>query len=200
MKRTITALCAIMTASTAYAVDSVFWKEVGPWKIFVDQSVDYGCYIITRYGSGTVVRTGFDRANAKGYFLIGNPTWKSLEIGKKYNLQFHFDEVPWNAPATAIRMSDDKGSDTYLLVAFSNAEFFTDFSTRQNMRVHYNGVLAANLGLQGSYSAIQELFTCQKKIEESRTTTQTSDPFGNPSPNQFTKPAPMPNAGADPFK
>ncbi len=63
------------------------WKRVGSWDIRVDRSLNYGCFLVNVYQGGTVFRIGFDRTNGGGYLMLGNPNWRSIEVGKEYDLE-----------------------------------------------------------------------------------------------------------------
>src|SRR5262245_43090447 len=81
---------------TAQAQDSAHWKSVGSWEVYVDKSLNFGCFLIAAYTRGTVVRIGLDQKNLNGYVMIGNEAWRSLQVGKQYELRLQFDsEGPW---------------------------------------------------------------------------------------------------------
>ena len=95
----------------------------------------------------TVMRVGINNTNKNGYVLIADPTWRSLEVGKQYDLKFEFNgEPPWNGTFRAIKM----GEATFLTVSFSDSNFLRDFGARQNLTVYYNGNVVTILPLTGS--------------------------------------------------
>src|SRR5262249_49908075 len=77
------------------------WKKVGNWELRIDKTVDFGCFMTASFTRGTAFRIGIDQKNLNGYVLFGNTAWKSLEVGKTYEVAFQFDtESPWKGIAS----------------------------------------------------------------------------------------------------
>ena len=88
---TLAALLASLAAQPSLAADAPLWATVGNWQIRVDETLNYGCFMVGSYERGDVLRIGLDfRSGANGYILVGNATWKSLEVGKEYQLSVQF--------------------------------------------------------------------------------------------------------------
>jgi hypothetical protein len=174
----------LITASSvgsALAAETTHWATVGPWAIIIDHTTGNGCFILSGYPTGTIIRVGLDNKNKNGYVLIGNPKWRSLELGKEYQLTFQFDgDAPWTGPFTAMSM----GSSTVLFAPFSNSNFFRDFAAKPGLRIYYESNEVARLQLNGTYAAMKALVDCQDKVDGvthdplTRSGTQSSfDPF-----------------------
>lgn len=175
-------MAGVMTlamAGAAVAKDSPKWSQVGPWSIFVDQSVGNGCFMSSGY-SGTFLRVGFNNTEHSSYFLIGNAAWQSLEAGKQYEVTGQFDDgvlAHWNAYAVNF------GGATFLRVSFNSpspTEVMTVFGQRLNLKLFYHGRILANLNLNGTAAAAAETINCNRQL--------TPDPFGGEAPPVITDP------------
>jgi hypothetical protein len=158
----------------SHAQDVVQWKTVGDWKISVDRTLNYGCFMLVSYTRGTVVRIGFNQKALNGYILVGNSAWRSLEVGKEYPLALQYDdETPWRGTSTGVSFTN--GSNVYLFLPFSKPTFIGDFARREMLSIWYREQIVTKLPLKGSYAAAQELIVCQKTIDAARAGTEPSD-------------------------
>jgi hypothetical protein len=191
----ITAVIGLLLAATSCAhAENVNakWKEVGGWSIAVDRE-DYGCFMITEWERGTIIRLGFD-ADRNSYMWVSHDSWRSLEEGKKYSLTMKFDdETPWSGPAFAHRtkqgaplltMKWDRGK----------ANFLREFAVSQGVTIWYGEKVIARLRLTGSYAAMAELQNCQKTMDASR------DPATPPAGRRVSDPFEGSQRVADPFR
>jgi len=184
MKRIIlAAVVSSLSLSTAMAGDndSAKWSQVGPWHIFVDSTVGNGCFMVSSYGSGTVLRVGFNNRNNTAYLMVGNEAWKSLEAGKQYQISGQFDNgTAYNWTANGARLGDM----TVLSVPFgtpSPTEVMQTFGQRLNLKLYYRGNMLASMNLNGTAAAAAETINCNRQFNTK------ADPFGNGTrPDPFT--------------
>lgn len=175
-----------MTVAIAGENDSTPWGRVGNWEILVDMSLGNGCFMSASYTRGDVIRVGINNTNKNGYVVIGNPDWRSLEVGKQYDLTFEFEgEVPWNGTFRAMKL----GEATFLSASFSDAKFLREFAGRTALTISYNGKVITRLPLTGSYAAMKSLIQCQDKVDAISAPASThSDPFSGDSPRRASDP------------
>lgn len=168
-------ILAVILATAARASDTIPWtpSNVRGWDILVDRTLKNGCFIITTFEDGTVLRLGFNRERQTAYIMVGNHEWKSIEPRKEYDLEIKFDrEAPWEVTATAIAM----GSVTALWAQTQKVEFLDEFVRKQGMRVSYRNKEIAAVSLKGTSAAVAEMVTCQDAMDGTQTS---NDPFSN---------------------
>jgi len=194
MKRwqiSITVLASLLLPQPGYADDTALWKKMQNWAIYVDKSLNYGCFMFGAYTHGDVLRIGFDRKNSNGYVVLGNDAWKSLEIGKEYSTTLKFDDdSPWSGTAKAITLSTNV---PLLYFPFSDTNFLNSIAVKQGVTVFYSGKIVTYLPLTGSFAAVQELVNCQTQFSDQTSGLQSKD---SGSEDPFKAPAP---ASSDPF-
>lgn len=157
--------------------DVAKWSEIGWWEILVDRSLDSGCFAWAEYDGGTILRIGFDPTTEMMYFMIANSDWKSVEIGKDYNLDIQFDdEDPWKAESTAIDMGI-----AALHVETRQWDFVDEFKRKHTLFVSYKDQNIATLSLKGSARAIDEVVRCQSAMMDTTGASLASDPFKSDS-------------------
>lgn len=177
-----------LMGSTALADDAtVPWGDgtVAGWDIAIDQTLGGGCYILAEFDGDTIVRIGFDPSNSDYYLMLADADWKSIEADKEYDLVLTLGHrKPWDAQATGLMMGDQPT----LIVRSTDTDFLDEFSSQQNIKVEYNGTQIANLNLDGSSQAINEMINCQDTVNKSsgnggdpfkKAGTNGSDPFSN---------------------
>jgi hypothetical protein len=159
--------CCLNFIHVASAEDTVLWKNIeNSWSIYVDTTLGNGCFAVTVYDSGTVLRVGIDKTEGGVYAILGNQNWKSLEKGKKYYVKTYFgNKSPWEGNAQAIDMSGMN----FLTVSMKSKEnsvlFLKEFMEESAVRFTYNETVIANLKLTGSYKAGSEILECQKVMD-----------------------------------
>jgi hypothetical protein len=188
------ALSAI--ASPVLASETDDWSTIGGWTIHVDHSTGNGCFMVGTYNTAqTVIRIGFNNTNNSSNFVIINPAWTSLEVGKVYPLQatFNGDATVSNWNARAIKM----GTATALAVDFSTPspdQALMIWGQRLGFRLQYQGQLIANLRLNGTAAAAAETIACNHAQLNTAVTTPApkADPFAagpvTPRPAPARKP------------
>lgn len=193
----ILALLTTASMNTVLADDmSPFYEEVGGWQIHVDTTIDNSCFAMAAYEGNSVFRIGFNVTLQNMYVLVGDPSWKSIEAGKSYDVGIEFgDEGKWNAEATGFSF-DGETNQPYLWinVGIDNADDFLDeFMREKYVAIYYQGKDILSLKLKGSFQAGSKLLECQRNINSiqndpfdqkndrtdpfSRTSAPTSDPF-----------------------
>jgi len=187
-------VAAIMFAAVpaVHAKDALILKRVGPWDIGVDESLDYGCFMITRFSRGTVFAIGFDRKTGNNYVIAGNDAWH-LEAGKEYPLDIQFDNEP-SYHGTAIAV----GKPMLLYLPFDKPKFVADFARKQTVSIAYRGRSVTTLPLDSTYEATLDLLACQEAVERSRNGSRSDDPFRTDRPRPRNDPYSNSPARADP--
>ena len=181
--RSLLLACGVIFSaiSGALAQDTILWRSVGQWQIRVDKSLGYGCFLLGSYTRGTVLRIGIDQQNGNGYVMVGNETWRSLQVGNHYDLAIRFDSsAPWRGRATARTIGS--GSMRFLYMSFDRARFLVELARRLNMTILYNGQVVTQLPLHGTNAAVQEMIRCQRAADTARKNNRPQgDPFaGSP--------------------
>lgn len=171
------------TTSDAFEKKETFaWKKVGGWQVRIDTTLYNGCFIVAVYRSGTVVRVGLippgSERQGQAYIMVGNRKWKSIEVGKDYNLIFKFDNLPeWSASARGIKMSRTLNT---LFATTTKVEFFNEMKRKHQLAIFYQGKRIAWVRLKGSYAAINEMARCQsavRRLENQNRPARNKDPF-----------------------
>lgn len=126
----------LMATGPAVAEESeiIKWKEVGGWTVASDTSMEGSCFITSMFEGGIRLRLGFYPKGSESplYMSFASDDWKSLEVGKDYDLTFRFDKSdPWSAAATAA--GDESGK--FLFVNVTDAEFLTGFVRKRTLAI-----------------------------------------------------------------
>ena len=119
LRRLLLLACGLscFAPSAAFAQDTPLWRTVGAWQIRVDASLGFGCFLLGSYTRGTVLRIGIDQQNGNGYVMVGDESWRSLQVGNQYDLSMRFDNSsPWRGRATARRIGN--GDMVFLYLSF----------------------------------------------------------------------------------
>lgn len=177
--------------------DTFKWKNVGPWEVRIDKTLDFGCFLYAIYEGGTAVRIGFDVGRDSAYLMLGDIDWESIEVGKDYNITMQFDdEVPWEVKATAIRMGYP-----FLMAYTKQWDFFKEFGRKHYLSVKYKKQEIALLKLNGSAAAVKELLNCQTAVTDVRKNIK-KDPFSGSGSVRTKDPFKQPenNKSKDPFR
>ncbi|WP_332716095.1 hypothetical protein [Pelagibacterium mangrovi] len=187
-KRVIGSLVSILAvvASPIAAQDAQVWDTIGNWTIAVDTTLDNSCFALTVFEGDTYLRLGLNVTEAMlpYYMILGNPSWRSIEEGKDYELTLQFDNAPaWTATAVGTYMGDLPS----LMLQAAEFDFIDEFARKHTLQITFMGRRVDSLSLSGSARATQELATCQ--IAMDRTGLPSTDPFE-------TRPASAPK---DPF-
>lgn len=180
MRLILAAVLGVLAASTAQAQGTAArWGEVGGWAIRVDRSVGDGCYAHQSFTDDSQLRIGFDVKRKSIYFMIANPAWRSIEVGKIYSMQLVFDgQYKYNGEFRGVKMGD------YVWLDHSDVsgDFAKDFMQRSGLHVFYQGARVARLSLANTYAAVTEVINCQREIGgASGGAPQPADPFNRSS-------------------
>jgi hypothetical protein len=166
----------VFSTGPSQSVESPLWKTVGSWEIRVDKTLNFGCFMMASYVRGTFVRIGLNQKHLNGYILVGNNDWRSLEIGKEYELVLQLDgNPPWRGNATALQVGGSGPASLYL--PFLKPDFMIELAKKQMLSIWYEAKLITSLSLTGSFAATQELVLCQRSIEAARGGGSPADPF-----------------------
>ncbi|MBK1795092.1 hypothetical protein JHL21_11340 [Devosia sp. WQ 349] len=180
----------LLSVSTTTAQDSTPITTVGNWTIAYDSSIR-GCFAVTSYNSGTILRFGYDGVDGNNpyYLMFGNPSWGSIEPGKDYELSLQLDRAaPWGVTAVGSMM----GNLPVLILSGSNFDFLTEFTKKHLLTVHWGSRNIGGFSLKDTHRATAEISKCQLEIEDAIT-----DPFASPPKEKpITRPSPK---AADPF-
>ena len=167
------ACLAIVFAGPAGAADAVLWKNVGGWGVYVDRSLGDGCYAGNVWEDDTHLRVGFNPSADTLYVMFLNEKWRSLEVGKEYEIEIDFGRNDhWNGVFVGGAFSD---GDKFLFMDGVKSEFVADFMKKTGIRISYEGRELSNLSLRGSYRAFLEALECQRMMGFQ----STDDPFAS---------------------
>lgn len=179
------AAMSLCSLTAAEASDTVPWtpSSVQGWDLFVDRTLNNGCFIIAYFEGNTAFRIGFNRKANTAYLIVADDDWKSLEVSKEYEIGIQFDrQVPWEVTAEAIQM----GEQIALWAQTQKVEFLDEFVRKHGMTVSYKNRTIASLSLKGTAAAISEMVVCQDAMDGK---TSQNDPFQSSS-----------DSGNDPFQ
>ncbi|WP_064711713.1 hypothetical protein [Rhizobium bangladeshense] len=140
------------------------WKEVGDWSVAVDPTLDNGCFVLTSFDDDTIFRLGFNlrKKDNPFYIMLGNPSWKSLEKGKRYPLELSLGEYKWTADATGLDLPGFKS----LWIDSKDPDLIAEFAGKLSFRASFRGKQIVALGLKDSARAADELLACQKAVND----------------------------------
>lgn len=170
------AVFLMFLATPVVASETTLWKNVAGWQVRIDPTVGNGCFLMTEYEGGTILRVGLAPSTSQIYLLIADPAWKSLEVDKEYQLHLQFGaRSPWDAPARAVDMG---GGVPFLMVTADESNLFEEFMLQTHLVVKFDGEVVANLSLRGTATAGSELLTCQERLNDAAP--KERDPFAKP--------------------
>ena len=193
-KGLVTALLSAFLSPPAFSEPAVAWKDdVYGWQIYVDPSVENGCFMTTSYETGTILRIGMLPSESSFDFTIMNPNWKSIENNKMYPMSVVFgNRNPWTGEGVGYWWGDGSPS-LVLKVPFGDnrkvlTRFIDDLMVTTHVVVRYENKQIANLKLTGSYAAMMEVMACQAAMWDaspkqptgpfsSNATPENDDPF-----------------------
>ena len=136
------------------------WAKVGDWQIAIDDSLGSGCFMVASYQDGTAVRFGIDSLHRVSYIMIGNPAWRSIQLGQKYGIDVSFDN---GQPKKWISEAIGGGKATFLLLPFTNYEVWNAIARANVVIFSYHRKRMTELPLTGTEAAVASVFECQKQ-------------------------------------
>jgi hypothetical protein len=152
--------------------ETELWKRLDSWNVYVDHTLDDGCFLTSEFTNKTVFRIGLNPKDVGNYYLlVGNSDWKSIQPDTKYSLTFKFDEEsPWDVPTKGVQMSDG----VYLLASFSDTTFWSEFVRSYVLNITKDGRSVTKISMAGTNQAFGELIRCQEYENANK---RSSDPF-----------------------
>ena len=146
------------------------WKTVGGWNVSVDHTLNNSCFAMASNKS-SAFRIGFDvSGDFSSYFFVADDSWKSIVVGKEYELTMRFDNHdPWTVVAKGSKIGDLLA----LKANFSADEFWGEFSKAKRLAIDYNNSSIINVPTSDNEKAFNQLLECQKAQPSNRK----ADPF-----------------------
>ena len=177
MQRLLLVSAFMAISGWAYAEDTVTYTEVGAWTIAVDTTLGDGCFAYADFEGGSALRIGLNNTEDSFYVMMRNEDWKSIEYGKKYEIEIRFGNLdPWTGRAEGFSF-DPPNNEPVLQMIISNdglEEFLTEFMQESSVQTYYENQEILNLSLRDSFQAALQLAECQESVDM-----WTKDPFGD---------------------
>jgi hypothetical protein len=154
----VTMMCAalVLFPISSFAEIGPLWQTIGNWQVRVDRSVGDGCFMAAPYLDGSVLRVGFDRVHPRGYIMVINDKWQSLEVGKEYPISLQFDQdSPWGGTALATTLQG--GNPVVLELSFQQPAFLLDLARKQALYVTYASKPVTSFRLTDSAAAVASI-------------------------------------------
>ena len=166
---------------SAVSEDAGVWKNnVEGWGIYIDRTVGNGCFMATEFESGTLLRAQINPVSDQFMLIVGNPSWESINPEKFYDLSVQFgNRAPWEGEASVLVFENVKGLVLKVGGDESIGNFTNELMRMTNVKISYRGEQIANLSLDGSYRAMEEVFACQAAMNN--TAGSSDDPFSSES-------------------
>jgi hypothetical protein len=143
----------------AMAQDPIPYGEAGGWEVLIDPSLGNGCFLISEFEDGSVVRIGFDRTAGNGYVIAFNEGWGDIVEGQEYPVSFVLDDQQYDGIAMGMSLSGLPGA----MITFDNVDFLADLAMRQTMSLSNEGGEVMVIDLTGSAAAIEQTIACQEE-------------------------------------
>jgi hypothetical protein len=143
----------------AMAQDPIPYGEAGGWEVLIDPSLGNGCFLISEFEDGSVVRIGFDRTAGNGYVIAFNEGWGDIVEGQEYPVSFMLDDQQYDGIAMGMSLSGLPGA----MITFDNVDFLADLAMRQTMSLSNEGGEVMVIDLTGSAAAIEQTIACQEE-------------------------------------
>lgn len=150
---------SVLCAGMAMAQDPIPYGEAGGWEVLIDPSLGNGCFLISEFEDGSVVRIGFDRTAGNGYVIAFNEGWGDIVEGQQYPVSFMLDDQQYDGTAVGMSLSGLPGA----MITFDNVDFLADLAMRQTMSLSNEGAEVMVIDLTGSAAAIEQTIACQEE-------------------------------------
>ena len=166
---------------SAFSEDTGVWRtNIEGWDIYIDRTVGNGCFMTTKFEGGTLLRAQINPVSDQFMFIVGNPSWESINPEKFYDLSVQFgNRPPWEGEASVVVFENIKGLVLKVGGDESIGNFTNELMRMTNVKISYRGERIANLSLDGSYRAMEEVFTCQAAMNNRAG--DSNDPFSSES-------------------
>lgn len=162
--------CLFSLAAIPMAVsagNTYIFGNVSGWTVHTDPEHNYRCFAEVQYEGGTLIRLGFNSADAQLYVSVADPTLNDISNGETRAAQLIFDgEESLHATAVGAFIGADSGAQGIRLkISPGIQESFTKgFKARQSLEVSIAGLDPLWFSLAGSYRATQLLEDCQTSM------------------------------------
>lgn len=144
------------------------FAEVGFWSIYVDATLNNGCFAYADYGA-TVLRLGLDaREELAGYVMVFGADWVSIKPDDEYPIELRF---PSGRKFKRTFQGIDIGGAKGVSYVLEDAEIFKVIEREPEISVYYRGEVISRLALDDARAALEKMFVCQNAQ------TRTKDPF-----------------------
>lgn len=150
---------SVLCAGMALAQDPIPYGEAGGWEVMIDTSLGNGCFLISEFEDGSVVRIGFDRNAGNGYVATFNEAWGDIVEGQEYPVSFMLDDQQYDGMAVGLSLSGLPGA----MISFDNVDFLADLATRQTLSLSNESGEVMVVDLSGSGAAIEQTIACQEE-------------------------------------
>jgi hypothetical protein len=136
------------------------WRRVGPWAVWSRR--DNNTCFLDSQARGPTIFVGYDKSR-KLMMGLTHQAWRSLEVGKDYQMIVQIDDQQHAGLMNAWMRPD--GSSVVIGRTFDDADqgrrFLQDFQRGSQLTVIYQGQRLASYVLQASQAAGEELDRCQ---------------------------------------
>ena len=160
---------SIFILSTSTKANIIEWGQFNGWEIGIMENENYSCYAMSpSYEDGSLLKLGYDNTDnpsAPFYLYLGNLNWDSLKDGDTYPITINFS--PFKSIYDGDSSVSQVGSFAYLYFEIADPDFVLDFAEKDAIEFFYRESSIANLSLDGSYVAIQEMLNCIEAVEQS---------------------------------
>lgn len=181
-------LVLIFQTQTGLAEEQPLYKKIGDWDIRVDRTMDNGCFLLAQWEGGSLFRAGFDMSDLSLYVIVGDPSWKSIDLGRNYPIEIYFgDEDGWEGNAQGFSFNRPENAmflQLWIMDEEDITNFLDEFMREEVVDVRYEGESIAYLQLTNSAKAGSALLECQRENWHDN-----RDPFME-----------NPNSSRDPFR
>lgn len=169
---TIYAVAAPATLAHADQVEIVKYAQSGHWAIYADSAG--GCFSITEYSAGTIIKIGFDGRgdNLHPYLIVGGPRISAVGEGQNYRTRAIFDN--WNVFQGTSRGGRTTSGRVFLELPLT-PDFVAAFAKHNEMTVELAGEIVTKLPLGGTYAAILQTISCQKELSAQVSNSRSQD-------------------------
>lgn len=167
--------------------DEVVWEEFNRWTVSVNSDFGYGCTIGSKAQDPTLY-VGFDNSDGTAFVAFGNEKWRSIEEGKKYELEMDFDGNEfWGDTFIGMKNSTDTG----ILVLWGEAttgstihDWLRDLAMHHQLNIRYGDRSVGSISLRGTADAIRSLLECRQATTELlQPEPDSADPFSDSPPS-----------------
>jgi hypothetical protein len=141
----------------AEQVEIVKYAQSGHWAIYADSTG--GCFSITEFSAGTIIKIGFDgRDDLPPYLIVGGPRVSTSGEGQNYRTRAVFDN--WNVFQGISKGGRTPAGRAFLELPLS-PEFVAAFAKHNDMAIEVAGTSVTSLPLAGTYAAILQTISCK---------------------------------------